>query len=358
MKLVSRQCDIYHCILLSESTFFASLSPYILPVSGQAFPVIDSTLSPAHLAGWLAEGYGFTEVSCSLLKTNMNHSYRVTADGSSYILRVYNHAHRSYVQVHEEVALLNKLKVGVSVSYPIRNAIGQFISTINAPEGERVVVLFSFADGRKQRHLSVELNHNIGIQIGRMHNVTKGQTINRSDYSVETLVKWAYAQAANYISAGLEEMKAIQNSVQALSVAFSRYPLRRGIVHLDIWYDNMAITDDGQVTLFDFDNCGNGWLILDVGYYCMQLFYTEPDKAQYEEKKKAFLDGYRSATPLPHEELEVIPYAGLAIWTYYLGVQAQRFDNFANIFLSENYVRMYIGRVKDWMTYHNIAMPA
>jgi Ser/Thr protein kinase RdoA (MazF antagonist) len=83
----------------------------------------------------------------------------------------------------------------------------------------------------------------------------------------------------------------------------------------------------------------------------MQLFYTQPDKKEYEKKFAAFLNGYRKAAPLSYQEISLIPYAGLAIWIYYLGVQAQRFDNFSNIFFTENYLKMYMGRVREWLTY-------
>ena len=47
--------------------------------------------------------------------------------------------------------------------------------------------------------------------------------------------------------------------------------IRQGIVHLDIWFDNLNITTNNQVTIFDFDFCGNGWLCLDIAYYILQL---------------------------------------------------------------------------------------
>ncbi|MCD6012241.1 MAG: phosphotransferase [Flavipsychrobacter sp.] len=284
----------------------------------------------------------------------MNHSYLVIADGREYVLRIYNHKHRDLLQVTEEVKLLDALKASVSVSYPILGADKEFVHAINAPEGSRYLVLYSFAQGKKQRFLTPEQNYRIGTEVGRLHHFTREKTIQRTDYSVETLVNWAYRQTKKYISDDLDEMRFIGNCVPALIKVFSQLPLTKGVVHLDIWYDNMSIREDSSVTLFDFDNCGNGWLILDIGYYCMQLFFVEQDKSEYEKKKTAFLDGYLSVAQIPDAEFEVIPYAGLAIWIYYLGVQSQRFDNFANIFLSENYVKMYIGRVKDWLKYNNI----
>lgn len=284
----------------------------------------------------------------------MNHSYRVTAGTEEYVLRIYD-KHRDLHQVSEEVRLLNTIKHIVSVSYPIANARNEFIGEINAPEGNRCAVLFSFAKGKKVRNLTAALSHQIGTEVARFHQSAQNIVIERQDYyAAGTLTNWAYGQLSEYISSELEEMKFIKTLSGILPGVFSKPSLTRGVVHLDIWYDNMAIRDDGTITLFDFDNCGNGWLVLDIGYYCMQLFYTEPEGSGYEQKKAAFLDGYRSVMPITDAELELVPYAGLVIWIYYLGVQAQRFDSFGNFFLSENYFRMMVSRVRGWLTYNNI----
>ncbi|MGJ1384548.1 hypothetical protein, partial [Sphingobacterium siyangense] len=91
--------------------------------------------------------------------------------------------------------------------------------------------------------------------------------------------------------------------------------------------------------------------ILDVGYFCKQLFFIESDKEQYELKIQSFLRGYQSSISLSEKELRLIPKAGAAIFIFYLGVQAQRFD-WSNIFLTENYLKMFVGRIKAWMDYY------
>lgn len=319
-------------------------------------PVIHSTLSPVHLEPWIAEAYGLNDVSCRLFRTNMNHTYMVTAQGERYVLRIYNHQHRTKEQVSEEVALLNMLRsAGVGVSYPIHGSDGAFIYELLAPEGNRYVVLFSFAAGNKMRFFSPELCAQIGAAVGRMHVVTQGKVIDRTQYRPDEMAAWAYKQLTAYFSEQLEELQFIKACEQKLAEAFRLSPaLRRGVVHLDLWYDNIAITDEGKITFFDFDNCGNGPLVLDIGYFCKQLYHIEADKQVYEQKKRAFIDGYRSVCPIADEELTLMPYAGAAIWIYYAGLQAQRFDYFANIFLTENYLKMFIGRVKDWLSYNGI----
>jgi len=102
---------------------------------------------------------------------------------------------------------------------------------------------------------------------------------------------------------------------------------------------------------FNFDNCGNGALILDIGYFCKQLFFIETDKKEYIRKVKSFLNGYKTERHLSQEELYLIPEAGASIFVFYLGVQAQRFD-WSNIFLTENYLKMFVGRIKNWLDYY------
>ncbi|GAA3560474.1 phosphotransferase [Snuella lapsa] len=145
-------------------------------------------------------------------------------------------------------------------------------------------------------------------------------------------------------------IKAIGKSFQNLDFNNTK----KGVVHMDIWYDNMAVTNEKEITIFDFDFCGNGAQILDLGYFCKQLFHIEADKKEYERKMKYFLEGYQSIRLLSDDELKLIPQAGLAVYVFYLGVQAQRFD-WSNIFLSENYLKMfYVARLKSWIEYNNI----
>jgi Ser/Thr protein kinase RdoA (MazF antagonist) len=121
---------------------------------------------------------------------------------------------------------------------------------------------------------------------------------------------------------------------------------------MDIWYDNMNLTAQNEITLFDFDFCGNGWLVLDVAYFCKQLFHIETNKSEYAQKVQRFLNGYQKVGHLSEEELKLIPDAGAAVWIFYLGVQSRRFD-WSNIFLTENYLKMYVGKMRSWMEYHS-----
>ena len=323
------------------------------------FPVIASTLSAAHLATFIQENYSFTSTpTCKLIRTGINHTYLVATAETKFVLRVYSYLWRTEIEITEELRFLNCLKENkINVSYPMRDKRGDYIQMLPAPEGIRYAVLFSFAAGKKIRNLSAETCTNIGLLMARMHRVTLNQKVERINYTAYTLTHLPYTYALAHFPEYLPEMQFLQNAKKSLTLLFDEvdiHTIRTGIVHLDMWYDNMNIQDEATITLFDFDFCGNGWLLLDIAYFVMQLLNTEPDKEIYKAKLQSFYNGYQEVTPISDEEKRLLPYAGLAIWIFYLGVQCQRFNNWSNIFLTENYLKHYISMVKNWMQFNDI----
>ena len=69
----------------------------------------------------------------------------------------------------------------------------------------------------------------------------------------------------------------------------------------------------------------------------------------YQPKVDRFIKGYESVTPISAEEKRLIPMLGVSLYFFYLGVQCQRYDNWSNSFLSENYLKRFInGLVKRY----------
>jgi Ser/Thr protein kinase RdoA (MazF antagonist) len=133
--------------------------------------------------------------------------------------------------------------------------------------------------------------------------------------------------------------------------------VRQGAVHLDIWFDNLHFGPEHQITLFDFDFCGNGWLALDIAYFQLQLFNTNPNEQEYETKLASFLAGYASVAPISPAEERLVPWLAACVWFFYLGVQCDRFDNWSNIFLNQDHLKRFVGMIKKWLAYHQIELP-
>ena len=326
------------------------------------FPVSSSTISALHLSAFLQKQYSLTAAaSCRLFRTGINHSYIVTDSEQQFVFRIYSFNWRTETEIAEELRLLHLLKKnGLSISYPIKDQNNNYIQEIAAPEGLRYAVLFSFAYGKKLRTLSPELLYNVGCFMGNMHRLTLNKQLKRTTYDAVSMTVSPYPFVSKHFSEAFPEMQFVKNVGPFISSIFEQAKseeLRTGIVHLDIWNDNMHITDDSIITIFDFDFCGNGWLLHDIAYFMTQFFHAEPDKAIYESKLLSFFEGYESVCPISAEEKRLLPYSGLSSWIFYLGVQARRFDNWSNIFFTEIHLQRFVGMIKSWMDYYEIEVP-
>jgi len=326
------------------------------------FPATESTLSATHLAKLLQDQYNLDlETSCKLFRTGMNHLYVVTGGGYKYVLRIYTFNWRSKFDVSEELRLLRFLRNnGITVAYPIADRNGEYIQEINAQEGVRYGVLFSFAEGKKVPRFSTEVSYNIGVTMARIHLLTENFQVSRATYDSKTLLEDSLKRTQSFFSPKIDEMKFVAALTEFLSDEYSRVnsnDVRTGVVHLDIWFDNMHFGDNDQITIFDFDFCGNGWLCLDVAYFIFQLYNTNLDEADFKAKAESFLSGYESISKISDEEKRLIPMTGLCVMLFYLGMQCDRFDTWSNIFLNEDHLRRFTGSLKRWMAYNDIQLP-
>jgi len=246
------------------------------------FPVIASILSESELGEFINERYQLeNHLDCKLFRTGVNHTYFLFNENTKYVVRVYCHNWRTKVEIEEELNLLNSLNShNLSISTPIPDKNRNLIQEINAPEGLRYIVLFTFAEGEKMRFMTNEICFAIGLLMAKIHNITATKKINRVNYNTDVLLHKAYDKLNLYFSEDLDEMKYLKLISSKIEQRFEKNDLsedQKGIVHLDIWYDNLSVNKENEITIFDFDNCGNGALILDIGYFCKQLFFIETD---------------------------------------------------------------------------------
>ncbi|MBX7241985.1 MAG: phosphotransferase [Bacteroidia bacterium] len=319
------------------------------------FPVTNSTLSATHIGVFLQEKYSLSkDTQCKLIKAGINDTYLVTDNSDKFVFRVYSLDWRSKTEIDEEIKLLNQLKENsISISYPVSDKESNYIQTLSAPEGDRFAVLFSFASGEKQDIISEVSHFQIGQLLARLHKITNNQKLNRTDYTPEVILIDSLKKVSAFLKSNTAEMDFMKSAQKYLLKEFenaNNTEIRKGVVHFDIWFDNLNITKDNKVTVFDFDFCGNGWLCLDIAYYIIQLHNIEQYETKgYTPKIDSFMKGYESVTPISEEEKRLIPMLGVSIYFFYLGVYCQRYDNWSNSFLSENYLKRFInGLIKRY----------
>lgn len=319
------------------------------------FPVINSTISPLHLGLFIQEQFHFeAKIFCHLIKTWVNDTYLIIHQSEKYIFRIYRLNWRSHLEIEEELRFINTLKAKeLSVSSPIKDKSGNFIQTIPAPEGERLGVLFSYAQGDKKLTIPPNLHLRIGQLMGKIHLTSQDLFLKRISYNFENLISTPLIKIEEIL--GIDEiefqlLKQYQISILNSEAIKNIDKLRTGVVHLDIWADNLNITKNNDITLFDFDFCGNGWLALDIAYHLVMIFLFESDQNILEEKSKSFLQGYKSQNTIFQEEKELIPHLGTTILIFYLGFQCERFSS---LYVNKTYVKGFINsRIKRWVNHH------
>jgi Ser/Thr protein kinase RdoA (MazF antagonist) len=319
------------------------------------FPVTNSNLSAIHIGLFLQEKYSLSkDITCQFIKAGINDTYLVTNDREKFVFRVYSLNWRTKTEIEEEISLLNQLRQNnIPVSYAIPDKNNNYIQELSAPEGNRFSVLFLYANGEKRHIISSETHKEIGQLVAQLHKVTSTQKLKRIDYTPQVILIDSLKQISGFLSADTDEMAFLKSAQGYLLSEFENVnvsQIREGIVHLDIWFDNLNITGDNKITVFDFDFCGNGWLCLDIAYYILQLHNTEKYEAKdYQPKVDSFMKGYELITPISDEEKRLIPALGVSLYFFYLGVQCQRYHNWSNSFLSENYLKRFInGLVKKY----------
>jgi Ser/Thr protein kinase RdoA (MazF antagonist) len=323
------------------------------------FTVTNSTLSANELGELIKKKYALSEYTeCKLFRTGMNHVYMVTDVNEKYVFRVYTFNWRTKIEIIEELRLLIHLKDNETpVSFPIADNSDEYIQELNAPEGKRFGVLFSFAEGSKSAKFTPETSYFIGQALAKVHKSTENFELNRITYNNKVLLTDSIKRTREFFKKETAETEFLESIAIFLENEFNNVEnekVRYGAVHLDVWFDNMHFNEENKVTLFDFDFCGNGWLCLDISYFLFQLFTTNLNENDYKVKAEYFLNGYETITKISEEERRILPFVCLAIMTYYISIQCDRYDNWTNIFLNEDHLKRFVGNLKRWIIYNKI----
>jgi Ser/Thr protein kinase RdoA (MazF antagonist) len=323
------------------------------------FPVTESTLSANHIGQFLQSGYDLSEkTECKLFRTGMNHLYMVTDGEVKFVFRVYTFNWRTKLEVVEELRLLLHLKQNsLPTTYPLADKTNEFIQEFNSPEGKRYGVLFSFAKGTKTAQFTPDTSYFIGQALAKIHKATEGFQLSRVKYDTKVLLTDSMERTKLFFNKLSDEISFLEQAAIFLQNEFDKTDsnrVRQGAVHLDIWFDNMHFTSDNEVTIFDFDFCGNGWLCFDISYFLFQLYTTNQNETDYQVKAENFLKGYETVTGITDEEKRILPFACLAIMTFYLSMQCEKYDTWSNIFLNEDHLKRFVGTLKRWAMYNKL----
>ncbi len=314
------------------------------------FPVSQSVLSTTALQSFVTQHYdlgGF--ISCCFLASGLNHTYLLEATGNqNYVLRVYRVNWRTLEAIHYEIeALLLMAEKGTKVSVPIADKVGNYIHNINAPEGKRYAVLFSFASGKpKYDDLSQAVLY--GENAARVHEATNTSKSHYKRFSLDLdyLIKEPLLSITPYLTSRSKDLNYIEDLGNRLRERIDLLPLKEletGVCHGDFHFGNAHISDKGDFTFIDFDCCGFGWRAYDLAVYKWGLKLD--DKTDFWT---TFIESYQSVRSINEINLSAIPLFVIARQLWFIGLHTTMAYHWGRAHLDNFFLDKELERLREF----------
>ncbi len=263
--------------------------------------------------------YGISADSViSFWRTGMagNDSYIIRSAGNTYMLKIYLKP-ASGEQIRSSIDIMEYLASrGVNVPEVYQTVGGASSVEIDYPEGKRIAVLFEYVAGEEPDIYDDGDAKAIGKLLGSLYRELDSRPerfpVRRIDH--DYLIRSAIEGLRTYMPEEKEKIESLDLTGRGLwRIMENSVPCANphyGLCHGDLHTGNMIKTANGEIFLFDFDSCGYGYRVYDIGIYANDDWEAKTPEAlkKVDLALEKFLLGYREAMPFSQEEEAVFPY--------------------------------------------------
>jgi len=191
---------------------------------------------------------------------------------------------------------------GLSCPLPLPRRDNELLGELSG----RPAALISFLEGMWLRKPEARHCREVGKALAQMHLAGEGFSLKRPN--ALSLQGWRTlwdksAERADEVETGLQEE--ISSELEFLSAQWP-HELPAGVIHADLFQDNVFFLGDELSGLIDFYFACNDLLAYDVSI-CLNAWCFEKDGAYNVTKGRALLEGYQAIRPLSQEELAALP---------------------------------------------------
>ncbi|MEX2630782.1 MAG: homoserine kinase [Tistlia sp.] len=231
-----------------------------------------------------------------------NSNFLLGTTGGNYVLTLYEK------RVHPEdlpffLGLMEHLASrGIACPLPVKAADGAVLHELCG----RPAALFTFLEGLWPRRVHPFHCQELGAQLAGLHRAG-------SDFALErpnalSVASWrplfeACAGRADQVCEGLAG--ALEQELGRLEADWP-VGLPRGVIHADLFPDNVFFRDERLTGLIDFYFACNDFLAYDLAI-CLNAWCFEPDGAFNATKARHLLQSYGSVRPVEPAELAALP---------------------------------------------------
>ena len=265
-------------------------------------PAEEQQKSLTAFASELLKSYGINDAKVSCINFEFNATFAVESDsGIKYALRININSTRTIENMQAEVQWVRHLNrtSGINTPTPIATLKDQYIvSGLHADSGQTLNgVMYSWLEGEEiGDEPTMEQLHEVGRAIARLHQestdfaLSAGEvlpTFNDFFWGTEDFL-FSEKSVLSDKDRGLIE-QARDLIMKYTDELYQSSPVH--IIHADFHGWNL-MWHEGQLSIFDFDDCGFGIEAQDLA---VVLYYLDTP-----EQDAALLDGYKSIKRLPN----------------------------------------------------------
>ena len=245
--------------------------------------------------------YGFKVVELENINHEYNSTFAVVTEGQvKYALRININSGRSAANIAAETFFLKHLAAapGVNVVTPVANLAAEYRTSIRSEQLDQTFdcLVFNWLEGEEIAEGPTDAQlEATGALMAHMHLAMQGVTLpSGADLPMLDDLFWGSEDQLlkNEESFSAEDALAISTAKQRVeNVIAELYATEEPrIIHADMHGWNL-MWHDGELTVFDFDDCGIGLRVQDLG---VTLYYLDND-----DQREAVLRGYAKVAPLP-----------------------------------------------------------
>lgn len=255
----------------------------------------------AKLALEILEQYGAKDCKVECINFEFNGTFSVlTPSGEKFALRLNINSTRQIENIRAEIEWVRSLVPSrlINVPRPIANNNSEFITSALHQESGRLVhaVMYSWLEGEEiGDNPTLAQLQVVGQTIAQLHLQAQSfQLSSSASLPIFDDLLWGtkdflFGPDSTLSSNNREALLAASTEIMKHIGDFFRSNSTH-IIHADLHGWNL-MWNEGQVHIFDFDDCGFGLEVQDIA---IALYYLDTP-----EQEKALLDGYESVRPLP-----------------------------------------------------------
>ena len=242
----------------------------------------------------------FSEIEEGIENTN----YFLLADNKKYILTIYEKRVKE-----KDLPFFSDLMTGLNKEnfkcpVPIKNKNDKTISRYK----NKNLMIVSFLEGKSKNILSPENCKSLGQEVAHMHLITKNFKIQRqNDLSIGSWRKIFDQVKDKCINIHKDLPKLIESNLIDVETNWPKN-LPSGIIHADLFSDNIFFKDDKFNGIIDFYFSCNDFYALEIAICFNALcFDGHKDNLSFNATKaKKFIDGYTQLRKMQESEKESI----------------------------------------------------